>query len=108
MECRTLSNIFYIFILVLAADGCKEMDFKVTMKDKTLASHVFKTVRATNDGHCESQCFSDDRCISYSFGTSASGESHMCELSDSDHFMHPEHLVDRLGVIYRSAQVKIL
>ncbi|XP_031563984.1 neurogenic locus notch homolog protein 1-like isoform X2 [Actinia tenebrosa] len=90
--------------IVIAADGCKEMDFKVTLQGKTLANHVFKTVRATNDAHCESQCFLDDRCISYGFGTSASGENYRCELSDSDHFMHPDDIVDRPGVIYRSAQ----
>ncbi|XP_031550252.1 fibropellin-3-like [Actinia tenebrosa] len=113
-EVMISSTLFYLFLAtlqaktaifsVLAASGCKEMDFKVTMKDNTLANHVFKTVRATNDAHCESQCFLDDRCISYSFGTSASGEKYMCELSDSDHFMHPEDLVRRPGVIYRSAQ----
>ncbi|XP_031559899.1 neurogenic locus Notch protein-like isoform X3 [Actinia tenebrosa] len=80
------------------------MVFKETLEGKTLANHVFKTVRATNDAHCESQCFLDDRCISYSFGTSASGEKYMCELSDSDHFMHPGDLVERPGAIYRSAQ----
>ncbi|XP_031559900.1 neurogenic locus notch homolog protein 2-like [Actinia tenebrosa] len=109
---KRYSWVFWLFYQVLHstsllvnADACgKDMVFKETLEGKTLANHVFKTVRATNDAHCESQCFLDDRCISYSFGTSASGEKHMCELSDSDHFMHPEDLVHRPGVIYRSAQ----
>jgi hypothetical protein len=82
------------------------MDFKVTFEGRTLTNHVFKTERATNDAHCETQCFMDDRCISYSFGTLANGTKYMCELSDSDHIMHPEDLVYRPGVIYRSAQVR--
>jgi hypothetical protein len=81
------------------------MTFKETFMDKALKDHVFKTERATNDAHCETKCFIDDRCIAYSFGTSANNEKHMCELSDSDHVMHPDHLVSRPNTIYRGAEV---
>lgn len=94
-----------VFSNILGND-CKEMNFKVTFEGKTLANHVFKTIQATDDAHCESQCFLDDRCISYSYGTSADGQKYKCELSDSDHLMHPEDVVRREGVIYRSAQVR--
>ncbi|KAK3739936.1 hypothetical protein QZH41_015977, partial [Actinostola sp. cb2023] len=42
----------------------------------------------------------DDRCISYSFNEWL----RICNLSDSDHIMHPEHLVDTPNAIYRSAE----
>jgi hypothetical protein len=84
------------------------MTFKDTFEGKALNNHVFKTERATNDAHCETMCFIDDRCISYSFGTITNKEKYMCELSDSDHVMHPEDLVDRPDTIYRRAQVIML
>ncbi|KAK3749481.1 hypothetical protein QZH41_013447 [Actinostola sp. cb2023] len=76
------------------------MDFKVTLQGQALVNHTFKTETATNDGHCESKCFMDDRCISYSFDE----RLRICHLSDSDHIMHPEHLVDTPNAIYRSYQ----
>jgi len=77
------------------------MVFKVTFEGKALVNHTLKTETATNDGHCESKCFMDDRCISYSFDE----RLRICNLSDSDHIMHPEHLVDTPNAIYRSAEV---
>ncbi|KAK3739922.1 hypothetical protein QZH41_004933 [Actinostola sp. cb2023] len=76
------------------------MVFKVTFEGKALVNHTLKTETATNDGHCESKCFMDDRCISYSFDE----RLRICNLSDSDHIMHPEHLVDTPNAIYRSAE----
>ncbi|KAK3749482.1 hypothetical protein QZH41_013448 [Actinostola sp. cb2023] len=82
-------------------DKCgKSMVFKVTFEGKALVNHTLKTETATNDGHCESKCFMDDRCITYSFDE----RLRICNLSDSDHIMHPEHLVDTPNAIYRSAE----
>ncbi|XP_031559901.1 uncharacterized protein LOC116296085 [Actinia tenebrosa] len=105
------SRVFWLFYQILHftplfvnPEGCKNMVFKVLVKGKTLENHVFEMVEVTDDAHCESLCFLDDRCISYNYYRSAGEEKYMCELSDSDHFMHPGDLVDRPGVIYRSAQ----
>ena len=77
------------------------MDFKVTLKDKALVKHTFKTVLAIDDFNCQTKCYMEDRCISYTFDE----RSRNCNLSDSDHIMHPEDLVDKPNAIYRSAEV---
>ena len=77
------------------------MDFKVTLKDKALVRHTFKTLPAIDDLNCQTKCFMEDRCISYTFDE----RSRKCNLSDSDHIMHPEDLVDKPNAIYRGAEV---
>ena len=81
------------------------MVFKTFFGNKALQGHVFKTEWASSDAHCRSKCFLDGRCIAYSFGLAANGKKDMCELSNSDHVMHPNDLVPREGTIYRRAQV---
>ncbi|XP_031570608.1 neurogenic locus Notch protein-like, partial [Actinia tenebrosa] len=90
--------------VLAAAEGCKGMTFKDTFEGKALKNHVIKTEQATNDAHCESKCFIDDRCIAYSFGKDKDNQKQMCELSESDHVMHPDDLVDREDTIYRRAE----
>jgi hypothetical protein len=99
-------NVLISFIIV-DAEGCKSMTFKETFLGKTFKNHTLKTERVIDDRHCKAKCFIDDRCIAYSFGTNEKQEANMCELSDSDHVMHPEDLVDRPDTIYRRAEVTI-
>ena len=77
------------------------MDFRVTLKGQALVNHTFETVPAFDDLNCQAICFVEDRCISYTFDE----RSRKCNLSDSDHIMHPEDLVDKPNAIYRSAEV---
>jgi len=81
------------------------MIFRISFKNKALQGHVFKAEWASNEGHCEGKCFIDDRCIAYSFGLGANNKNNMCELSDSDHVMHPSDLIGREGTIFRRAEV---
>jgi hypothetical protein len=81
------------------------MVFKVDIQGKALKNHVFQTEIANDDSHCRAMCFLDERCISYNYGMSKNEEPRMCELSASDHIMHPEDLVDRLNTTYKRAEV---
>ena len=81
------------------------MHFKESYENRALQGHVFKTEWASGESHCRSKCYLDDRCIAYSFGLAANGKRNMCELSDSDHVMHPSDLIERSGTVYRRAQV---
>ena len=91
--------------LIVIADGCKNMDFQVTVPTKALINHVISNERATDDGHCQTKCFLDDRCISYNYGRNAAGKLGMCELNEADHVMYPEHLVPRSDTLYSMAKV---
>ena len=55
---------------------------------------------------CELKCYIEDKCMSINFGAGDNG-AHLCELSDSDHDLHPEDLKKRDGFIYRPTKVRV-
>ncbi|XP_031554597.1 neurogenic locus notch homolog protein 2-like isoform X2 [Actinia tenebrosa] len=80
------------------------MKFDLTIQGKALRNHVSSSDFATDESHCKVKCFLDSRCISYNFGSGADGQGYVCELSHSDHIMHPDDLVNRTNTIYVRAQ----
>ena len=55
---------------------------------------------------CELQCYLEDDCMSINIGVMGD-KTYYCELSDSDHVVHPRDLENQKDVIYRSVQVRI-
>ena len=53
---------------------------------------------------CEASCFGDDNCMSMNIGLLEDGK-HVCELSSSDHDIHPKDLKDQIDFIYRPVLV---
>ena len=53
---------------------------------------------------CELQCYLEDDCMSINIGIMGD-ETYYCELSDSDHVVHPRDLENQKDVIYRSVQL---
>ena len=53
---------------------------------------------------CEANCFKNDNCMSMNFGPLEDGK-HVCELSGSDHDIHPEDLKHQMEFIYRPVLV---
>ena len=54
---------------------------------------------------CELQCYLEDDCMSINIGIMGD-ETYYCELSDSDHVVHPRDLENQKDVIYRSVPVR--
>lgn len=69
--------------------------------------HVIKGIWVTSEEVCEANCFAEDDCMSINFGPK-SQEKHLCELSSSDHNLHPEDLKERLSFIYKSTWVSVI
>lgn len=69
--------------------------------------HVIKGIWVTSEEGCEANCFAEDDCMSINFGPK-SQEKHLCELSSSDHNLHPEDLKERLSFIYKSTWVSVI
>ena len=72
-----------------------------------LRGHVFKTFMVQRESTCEIRCFAEHGCVSYNTAPSHEDGSYVCELSDSDHEMHPEALERRNGFSYRTTEVII-
>ncbi|XP_028513485.1 uncharacterized protein LOC110234148 [Exaiptasia diaphana] len=75
------------------------MIFKVNFKDKAFINHTIMSKKARDHSFCKALCFMNDRCISCTFDTRKS----LCHLSDSDHIMHPEHLMETPDSVFWSA-----
>ena len=76
------------------------------MDGRTLVGHVFKKIEVPSSYVCEVNCFVEADCVSFNVATLAEGK-HRCELSNSDHRVHPKDLVFGVGVIYTPVTVKV-
>ena len=54
---------------------------------------------------CDAKCYVEGNCVSYNIVSSLEDGTLTCELSDSDHEMHPEALVRRFGSTYQPFEV---
>ena len=102
-----MTCLFSIFTMscFIDIDDCRMLEFKPGIEGSSLFNHVLKTHSAFSQDDCELLCYMEDECMSINFGPGDSGE-HVCELSDSDHDLHPEDLKSRHGFTYRPTKVR--
>ncbi|XP_022782822.1 uncharacterized protein LOC111323679 isoform X2 [Stylophora pistillata] len=85
---------------VFAQEKCRILEFVQPEEDNYLENHVIKSFLVDNKDQCEVRCYAEDSCLSFNLGISETKGKFKCELSDSDHFQHPEHLICREGFSY--------
>ena len=85
---------------------CRTLNFKTRVEGSSLFGHVVRSYLINSQDDCELKCYIEDKCMSINFGPGDNG-AHLCELSDSDHDLHPEDLKKRDGFIYRSTEVRV-
>ena len=83
---------------------CRVLQFELSTPKRSLAGHVIKSFWVKSGASCEANCFDNDDCMSINFGPKTQGK-HLCELSSSDHNLHPEDLKERPKFIYKSVLV---
>ena len=88
-----------------SSDECRALKFKPALQGYFLQGHVIKIFKVQRERACDSRCFVEDNCVSFNVGSSHEGGACICELSDSDHEMHPEALVRRNGFTYHTYEV---
>ena len=84
------------------------MEFVQPMEDDYLENHVIKSLMVDNKDQCELRCYAENFCSSFNLGISETRGKLKCELSDSDHFQHPEHLICKEGFSYHPTMVGIV
>ena len=82
------------------------LQFKQPIINHAMVVHVIKSVQVKSEIGCESLCFADDDCMSVNLGP-LQNNKHLCELSNSDHDIHPEDLQHQRGFIYKPLWVSI-
>ena len=74
------------------------------MVGRSLLNHTIISLVLDSMDICELRCFLEHDCVSINFGAENDG-GNRCELSDSDHIVHPGDFKNREGFIYRSVEV---
>ena len=87
-------------------DDCRSLKFKPQIEDSSLNGHVIKYYASESKDDCELKCYMEDYCMSINFGLRSEEGKHVCELSDSDHELHPDALKHRTGFLYTPTEVR--
>ena len=82
------------------ADGCRRLKFLPPDDGHYLADHVFLNLTIGIYTPCHHRCVMESRCVSINIGPPVNDKV-VCELSDSDHIQHSQHLKPRRGWSYR-------
>ena len=77
------------------------------MKGYQLRNHWLKNITVQTESACDAQCYVDANCISCNIVSLANGTL-ICQLSNSDHEMHPGDLKRDYGSIYQPTKVSFL
>nr|XP_058961571.1 low-density lipoprotein receptor-related protein 2-like [Pocillopora verrucosa] len=80
-------------------NSCRILKFTEPMADNALRNHVIQLVQVNDKDQCELLCYLEQMCLSFNFG------SGNCELSNSDHYQHPEDLASRIGFSYHPTAI---
>ena len=89
------------------SDDCRAIQFKEAIINRTLVGHVIKSYRVTLEIGCEAICFENDDCMSVNFGPLEADGRHLCNLSNSDHDIHPKDLKQRNEFIFKPVWVSM-
>ena len=79
------------------------MHFTTPVRENTLVGHVIRSLEVERESACTVSCYLEVNCVSLNLGPLQDGK-HVCELSDSDHHIHPEDLVRRVGFAYKGTK----
>ena len=97
----------YLALCYLNIDDCRTLLFDHPMVGRSLLNHTIMSHVTHSRDDCDLKCYLEDDCMSINFGPGTDGK-YYCELSDSDHILHPEDLQNREGFIYRPVEVRLL
>lgn len=84
------------------------MEFTEPEVGSYLEHHVIQSTVVHSNDQCKVNCYVEETCLSYNLGMLGSGDNFICELSDSDHYQHPEHIVSKKGFSYHPTAVSVL
>ena len=102
-----LFNIILFYYYFFSLDLCRHLKFTTPVDGYALEGHVIKNISLSVGvrGSCRGRCTIDCKCLSINMGPPIK-EHVLCQLSDSDHMLHPEDLKPREGFTYRGTEVR--
>ncbi|XP_044163035.1 uncharacterized protein LOC114964703 [Acropora millepora] len=85
------TTLLFTAIIIRVCDGCRTLIFHPPMNDRYLYGHVNRSYVIESKADCEHKCYLDADCMSTNTKILHTGKF-LCELSDSDHKLHPADL----------------
>lgn len=107
---NTVIAFISVFQDISGAAECRRLQFKQPMVNRTLKCHVIKRVLVESESGCEANCFAHNDCMSINLGPKREEKEdkrYVCEISNSDHDMHPNDMWNMTGFVYKSVWVNI-
>jgi len=101
----SLISVFNAISLFLS-DNCRQLEFKPehTFDGKRLKNHVIRTVEVMDNDFCETVCYMEPNCVSYSLKKEASDHGkYKCELNNSTFEGQKDKLEANGDYLYRGA-----
>ncbi|KAL9971198.1 hypothetical protein ACROYT_G023695 [Oculina patagonica] len=99
---------FLAWLLIASCSGnlpeeenCRQVEINPAIEDHTLVGHVFKSILIQDSSACEVNCFMEGDCVSFNVKLQQDGK-YLCNLSNSDHVVHPGDLKEEQGAVYTS------
>ena len=107
--CSAIKSIKFSLIYIISVSGtCGQNNRRITFLTPVggfyLEGHVFSNHFVELNLDCQDQCALARECVSYNIGPKINNKM-TCEVSNSDHFQHPENLKPRKGWMYRGTKV---
>ncbi|XP_015775932.1 PREDICTED: uncharacterized protein LOC107354048 isoform X1 [Acropora digitifera] len=96
-------SLLFTAIIIRVGDGCRTLIFHPPMNDRYLYGHVNKSYVIESKADCEHKCYLDADCMSTNTKILHTGKF-LCELSDSDHKLHPEDLTFGQNFTYTATE----
>ena len=83
------------------------MHFKLPVPNRILVNHVIQSAQVTSEIECETNCFAHDDCMSVNLAPLQDG-NYLCELSNSDHDIHPEDFKQMNRALFKPVKVSLV
>lgn len=86
---------------------CRRLKFTTPVDGFALEGHVIKNISLSIGmrSSCRGRCTIESKCISINIGPPIKDQV-ICQLSDSDHTLHPEDLKPQEGFTYSGTEVR--
>ena len=83
------------------------MHFKLPVPNRILVNHVIQSAQVKSEIECETNCFAHDDCMSVNLAPLQDG-NYLCELSNSDHDIHPEDFKQMNRALFKPVKVSLV
>ena len=94
------------FLIVLATEYCRMLEFNAPIPDKALSGHVIRTEEVADEESCRIKCYLEPNCVSINVGPADEGK-HTCELNNgTDESKSQSSMKERKHYSHYAAEVR--